>query len=252
MPSYSITSDCSMSRWLPLIIPLFRRRWMSSFKGVIEPSSGGACFYSSMFVVPKHTGGLWPILNLKQFNCYLHIPSFRMPTIRHVWQLIQHGDYAFSTDLQVAYLHIPIVKHHHNFLQFVWYNMPYHWKVLPFGMATGPRIFTALTKLILFLCHNKGFYIVIYLDNILVLIHSKWAGKRAHSFLCSLLVCLGLHINYSKSDLCLLRPFVSWDYAGILSACQYLYLLISWLTFTSLLFPCCRTNMLQSIGSCPF
>ena len=27
-------------------------------KGVIEPSSGGAGFYSSMFVVPKCTGGL--------------------------------------------------------------------------------------------------------------------------------------------------------------------------------------------------
>ena len=27
-------------------------------KGTIEPSSGGAGFYSSVFVVPKHTGGL--------------------------------------------------------------------------------------------------------------------------------------------------------------------------------------------------
>ena len=34
----------------------------------------------------------------------------------------------------------------------------------------------------------------------MVLVHSKWVGKRAHSFLCSLLVCLGLHINFSKSD----------------------------------------------------
>ena len=62
-------------------------------KGTIEPSSGGAGFYSSMFVVHKFTGGHWPILNLKCFNRYMHIPSFNMPTIRHVWQLIQHGDY---------------------------------------------------------------------------------------------------------------------------------------------------------------
>ena len=84
-------------------------------KGVIEPSSGGADFYSNVFVVPKYTGGLWPILNLKQFNHYLHIPSFKMPTILHVWQLIQHDDYAFFIDLQDVYLHIPIVKHHHHF-----------------------------------------------------------------------------------------------------------------------------------------
>ena len=80
-------------------------------KGTVEPSSGGTGFYSSVFVVPKHTGGLQPILNHKWFNCYLHIPYFKMPTIRHIQQLIQHGDYAFSIDLQDAYLHIPI-KHH--------------------------------------------------------------------------------------------------------------------------------------------
>ena len=42
-------------------------------KGAIEPFSGGTGFYSSMFVVPKCTGGLSPILNLKHFNCYMHI-----------------------------------------------------------------------------------------------------------------------------------------------------------------------------------
>ena len=176
-------------------------------KGAIEPSPGGVSFYSSMFVVLNHTGGLWPILNGKQLNCYLHIPFFKMPTIRHVWQLNQHGDYAFSIDLHDAYLHIPIVKHHHHFLQFVWHNMPYQWKVLPFGLATAPRVFTALTKPILFLCHYKDFCIVIYLNGILVLVHSKWAGKRAFLFLFSLLVCLGLHINFSKSDLHLTQTF---------------------------------------------
>ena len=86
------------------------------FKRVIEPSFGGAGFYSSVFVVLKCTGGLWPILNLKWFNHYLPIPSFTMPTIRHVKLVIQHGDYAFSIDLQDAYLHITIIKYHHNFL----------------------------------------------------------------------------------------------------------------------------------------
>ena len=98
-------------------------------KGAIETSSGGAGFYSSVFVGPKCTGGLLPILILKWFNHYLHIPSFKMPTIRHVQQLIQHDNYAFSIDLQDAYLHICTVKHHHHFLLFVWHNMPYQWKV---------------------------------------------------------------------------------------------------------------------------
>ena len=57
-------------------------------KKEIEPPSDGSGFYFSMFVVPKCTGGLWPILNLKHFNRYMQIPSFKMPTIRNVWQLI--------------------------------------------------------------------------------------------------------------------------------------------------------------------
>ena len=178
-------------------------------KSATEPSSGGAGFYSSMSVVPKYTGGFQPILNLKHFNHYMHVPSFKMPTIRHVWQLIQHGDYPFYIDLQDAYTHILIVKHHHHFLQFVWHNVPYQWKVLPFGLATAPWVFTALTKPIWFLCHHY------LLDDILVLICSQQAGKRARSFLCSLLVRLGLHINFSKSDLCLTQTFcflgLCWD-----------------------------------------
>ena len=184
-------------------------------KGVIEPSLGGASFYSSVFVVPKHTGGLHPILNLKRFNHFMHIPSFKMPTVKTVQQLIQQGDYTFPIDLQDAYLHVPIVKHHHWFLRFVWHNVPYQWRVLPFGLATAPRVFTSLTKPILFLCHCKGLHIVIYLDDILVLVHSKQAGKRAGLFLCSLLVRVGLHINFSKSDLFLSQSFtflgLCWD-----------------------------------------
>ena len=84
------------------------------------------------------------------------------------------------------------------------------WRVLPFGLAT------ALTKPILYLCHCKGFCIFISFDDILVLVCSKQVGKRALSFLCSLLVCLGLRINFSKSDLCLTQTFcflggLCWD-----------------------------------------
>ena len=195
--------------------------------GAIEPSSGGAGFYSSMFVVPEHTGGLRPILNLKHFNRYMHIPSFKMPTLKTIRQLIQHGDFAFSIDLQDAYLHIPIVKHHCHFLHFVWQNVPYQWKVLPFGLATAPRVFTSLTKPILFLCHCKGLHIVIYLDDILVLVCSKQAVS-GHACFCvpcwSVLVYTSIFPSWTFTSL---NPLLFWNCVGILSACRYLYLLIS-------------------------
>ena len=46
----------------------------------------------------------------------MHIPIFKMPTITHVWQLIQQGDYALSIDLKDVYLYNPTVKHHSFFM----------------------------------------------------------------------------------------------------------------------------------------
>ena len=108
------------------------------------------------FVVPKHTGGLWPILNFTQFYHFMHIPIFKMPTVRQVWQFIQQGDYAFLL-IRDAYLHVPIVIHYHYNSWFVWQHKPFQWRLFPFGLATAPRVFTSLTKPTLFLCRCKGF-----------------------------------------------------------------------------------------------
>ena len=88
-------------------------------KGPIEALTVGSGFSSNVFVVPKCSDGLWPILSLKQFKCYMYTPTFKMPTIKQVWQLIQQGHYAFPIDPMDAYLHITIVKHHHHFCDFL-------------------------------------------------------------------------------------------------------------------------------------
>ena len=67
------------------------------------------------------------------------------------------------------------------------------------GWPKPLRFFTALTKPFCSFA-IQGFCIIIYLDDILVLVCSKWVGKRAHCFLCFLLVQLVLYINFMKSD----------------------------------------------------
>ena len=101
---YSVISNSLTLRLLQLIIPLSRA------KGTIEPLTGGAGFYSSVFVVPKHTGNLWPILNTKWFSHYMYIHTFKMPSTRQVQQHIQQGDYAFSINLKDTYLHILLLS----------------------------------------------------------------------------------------------------------------------------------------------
>ena len=68
----------------------------------------------------------------------------------------------FSIDFKDAYLHIPIVKHHNEFLNFVWQNKPFQWNVLPFGLATAPRVFTSPTKPILSFADARVFVLLYY------------------------------------------------------------------------------------------
>ena len=116
----------------------------------------------------------------------MHKPNFKMHTIKWVWQLIQQGDNVFSTDLKDAHLHTVIVKHKHCFLQFVWQNKPYQWKVLPFGLATQPLGFSLfLLNPYCSIAITRVFTLFFYLADILVLVCSKHPGKRACYFLYS-------------------------------------------------------------------
>ena len=103
-----------------------------------------------------------------------------MPTIRE-GNLFKKVIMLFM-DHKDACLHIPIVKHHHHILHFVWQHKPYQWKVVSLGLPLAPRALTSLTKPILFFVQCKGFHIFIYLDDILVMTCSKHDCKRAQTF----------------------------------------------------------------------
>ena len=118
----------------------------------------------------------------------MHIPTFKVPTIRQVWQLIQEGDYAFSIDLKDAYLHMAFVKHHHHICIIVWQNKPYQCRVFPPELATAPRIFLLLNLYCFLLALRLLYYR--YIVYILVLIHSKCLCNRAYYLLCCFLAPL--------------------------------------------------------------
>ena len=63
----------------------------------ISPDTPG--FYSNIFLVPKASGGLCPVINLKQLNHHIDAPHFRMHTISSVLSTVERGDYSFKRDL---------------------------------------------------------------------------------------------------------------------------------------------------------
>ena len=61
-----------------------------------------------------------------------------------VWQLIQHGDYALSTDLQDTYYIFSVVKHHCHIFTFCLATQISSMEDLPFWLATIQRVLVHL------------------------------------------------------------------------------------------------------------
>ncbi|VDI61342.1 Hypothetical predicted protein [Mytilus galloprovincialis] len=65
-------------------------------------------FYSTFFLVPKKTGDMRPVINLKPLNRYLRKQHFKMDSLSTVLNVVKQGDWAISLDLKDAYMHIPV------------------------------------------------------------------------------------------------------------------------------------------------
>ena len=65
-------------------------------------------FYSCLFVVPKASGGLRPVLVLSALNTYVHTTEFLMETVATVLSAVRHNDWMVSLDLPDAYVQVQV------------------------------------------------------------------------------------------------------------------------------------------------
>ena len=90
-------------------------------KGAVEvvPSCLTPGFYSRLFLRPKPTGELRPIIDLSRLNELIVCPSFKMETAHSIQTALQEGEWTFQIDIKDAYLHIPIKQNFRKYLRFV-------------------------------------------------------------------------------------------------------------------------------------
>lgn len=156
-------------------------------------------FVSSLFLVPKKTGDLRPVINLKPLNEFVQKEHFKMESIDSAINMINKGDYLASLDLKDAYFSIPIAENHRKYLRFIWKQKRYQFCCLPFGLTSAPRIFTKVLKPVVSCLRDQGIRVVIYLDDILIIASSKSECLRHLAIAIKLLTSLGFTINEEKS-----------------------------------------------------
>ena len=126
-------------------------------------------YFSTLFVRPKKDGGLRPIFNLKSLNKMVVYEHFKMEGFHMVKNILQPNDLMVKVDLKDAYFCIPIHETHRKYLRFQWEGKVMQYRVLPFGLASGPRLFTNVMKPIVAILRRVGVRLIIYLDDIIIM-----------------------------------------------------------------------------------
>ena len=97
-------------------------------------------FGSNHFVVPKETGDVRPVINLKPLNEFVQYHHFKMEGLSSLLNLLSRGEFLSTINLKDAYLTIPIHPDHYTFLRFTWKSNLYEFVCLPFGLSSAPRV----------------------------------------------------------------------------------------------------------------
>ena len=119
-------------------------------------------------------------------------------------QFIQSGVFMFKLDIKQGYHHIDIFKDHQTFLGFSWeihgIIKYFVYTVLPFGLSTGPFVFTKLMKGLVKDWRRHGIKIGCFLDDGLGVEKSKYKLREDAEFVKGSLQCAGFRLNEEKSE----------------------------------------------------
>lgn len=125
--------------------------------------------------VPKETGILFHTIHRsKDFGWVESDSTSKKPEYSFGLQeipsvhLAGEGNFLVSIDLMEAYLHVPILPAHHQFLRFQYAKGRYQYRALPFGLASTPRCFTKVLAALAAHLRSIPMRLQCYLDNILI------------------------------------------------------------------------------------
>ncbi len=160
------------------------------------------CFSCSHTVLPKeHILGIIFFSSLSSCKCciflqfYLHFTTDYTCMIVYVTNNKEPWDWFVTIDLKDAYFHIQVIRRHRKFLQFAFGGKAYQYKVLPFGLALALRTFTKCMDAALVPLRFQGIRVLNYLDDWLILAHSREFVSHHRDIVLHHIRSLGLRMN---------------------------------------------------------
>ena len=168
---------------------------------VVQVTDSPELCLSPIFCVPKRSGDLRVILNLKKINRFLPDQKFRMETLSSILPQLSSLDWAVSIDLKDAYFHVPIHRSSRRLLGFQFLNRVFQYVALPFGLKDSPWVFTRVVATVVEFLRKQGVRMFYYLDDWLIVAESKSLLLFHLSLVLRRIQDLGFLVNWKKSSL---------------------------------------------------
>ena len=164
---------------------------------------------SSLGAIRKSSGGVRIIHDCSRpygsgLNSYAQTYKFKYETVDKAVELLTAGGYMAKVDLSCAYRVVPI---HPDCYQ----ATGIHWTFsgnevptfmidarLPFGASKSPAIFQRLSSSVTRMMARRGYTVISYLDDFLVIEETHEKCYQGYQILLELLQNLGFHINWKK------------------------------------------------------
>ena len=154
-------------------------------------------------VAKNNDGSFRLILDLSILNKYVYKEHIKFEDWHIMEEYVKPLDFLFKFDISKGYHHVDIWEGHQTYLGFSWFidgiQKFYIFTVLPFGITTGPFIFTKVMRCLIKHWRSLGLRIVCFLDDGLCTAQSFNIAVTAAYRVKSDLISAGFVINDKKS-----------------------------------------------------
>ena len=141
------------------------------------------------------------ISDCRALNKFLNPPHFKLDHWKDIFPSLRKGMWAAKVDLKNAYFHLELSKKIKPYVRMQVGGNIYQMEGACFGLSTLPYWWTQVMSVFLKKWRKEGLLVFVYLDDILLLAHSKvLLEKHLHKLLLDLMES-GMNINEKKSVL---------------------------------------------------
>ncbi len=145
-------------------------------KGCVSEVQSKPHFVSPLSVAENAEGKKRLIHDLSVFNFFLPRIPVKYEGIETLLPYLSKNAVLFKFDMKSGYHHIEIAPEHRKYLGFSWFFAGKLWyfvfNVLPFGLSLAPLLFTKVMRVPVLYWRQKGFKIVLYLDDGIVCVQA--------------------------------------------------------------------------------